>query len=127
MKNKINKRIIVAISIFVGVLHILIGTDYQGIFKVFIRSYLIDILLPFNLYLLLQIGLRDYFSVIKSKIIGAVITFTFGVFTELAQLNNISFFGNTYDPIDIVMYSIGVGFGLLIDYTIIEKLEKQQK
>lgn len=127
MKNKINKYFIVAISIFVGILHIKIGADYQGIFKVFIRSYLIDILLPFNIYLLLQIGLRDYFSVINSKIIGAVLTFTFGVFTELAQLNNIPFFGNTYDPIDIVMYSIGVGFGLLIDYTIIEKLEKQQK
>jgi hypothetical protein len=124
MKNKQSKYFIVCISLIVGLLHVIIGPNYQGIFKEFIGSYLIDILLPLNLYLLLQIGLRDYLTVIKSRIIAAVFTFSFGFIVELFQLNKIPLFGTTYDLIDIIMYGIGVSLGLLIDVTLIEKLEK---
>ncbi len=70
MRNSISKLIIVLISLFVGLLHFLIGPDYQGVFKNFIRGYLIDILLPMNLYLLLQISLRQHFTLNKARLIG---------------------------------------------------------
>jgi len=125
VKNKKSTYIIVSISIFVGLLHFVIGPDYQGIFKHFIRGYLIDILLPMNLYLLMQISLRKNISVNKARILGAIITFAFGTIVEILQLFEIEFLGRTYDPWDILMYLIGTGLGIVIDLTIIDKFEKQ--
>lgn len=127
MKNKQSKYFIVCICLIVGLLHFLIGPSYQGILKKFIGGYLIDILLPLNLYLLLQIGLRDYLTVTKSRIIAAVFTFSFGIIVEIFQLNKIALFGKTYDPLDILMYGIGVGLGLVIDFTIIDRLEQKSE
>ena len=127
MKNKKSTYIIVSISIFVGLLHFVIGPDYQGIFKHFIRGYLIDILLPMNLYLLIQISLRKNISVNKARIIGAIITFAFGTIVEILQLYEIEFLGRTFDPWDLLMYVIGVGLGIVIDLTIIDKFEKQRQ
>lgn len=126
MKNRKSTYLIVAVSLFVALLHFLIGPGYRGIFRDFIRGYLIDILLPFNLYLLLQISLRKHFTVYKSRIIAGIGTFSFGVFTEVMQWNHIHFLGETYDPFDILMYAIGVGLGLLVDFTVIERLEKSE-
>lgn len=127
MKNKKSIYIIVSISLFVGLLHFVIGPNYQGIFRHFIRGYLIDILLPMNLYLLLQISLRKNISVNKARIIGAIFTFTFGTIVEIVQLYEIDFLGSTYDPWDILMYGIGIGAGIVIDLTIIDKFEKQRQ
>ncbi|MBK6938467.1 MAG: hypothetical protein IPH18_17660 [Chitinophagaceae bacterium] len=125
MKNKKSIYIIVSISLFVGLLHFVIGPDYQGVFKHFIRGYLIDILLPLNLYLLLQISLRKNISVTKARITGAIITVAFGTTVEMLQLYKIEFLGKTYDPWDLLMYVIGVGLGIVLDLTIIDKFEKQ--
>jgi hypothetical protein len=127
MKNKKSTYLIVSISLFVGLLHFIIGPDYQGIFRHFACGYLIDILLPMNLYLLLQISLRKKTSVNKARIIGAIFTFTFGTIVEILQLYEIEFLGRTYDPRDILMYVIGIGLGIVIDLTIIDKFEKQRQ
>jgi len=125
MKNQKSVYLIVGISLFVALLHFLIGPDYQGSFRPFVRGYLIDILLPFNLYLLLQVSLRKNISVLKSRIIGAALTFSFGTLAEFLQLNNIHFLGETYDPLDILMYGIGVGLGVILDLTVINDLENK--
>lgn len=127
MKNKKSIYLIVSISLIIGLLHFLIGPDYQGIFKHFIRGYLIDILLPMNLYLLLQISLRKNMSVGKARIIGAISTWAFGIAVEILQYNKINFLGSTYDLLDIIMYAIGVILGLVIDWTVIDKFESQQQ
>jgi hypothetical protein len=127
MKNKKSIYIIVLISLFVGLLHVVIGPDYQGVFRHFIRGYLIDILLPMNLYLLLQISLRKNISVSRSRIIGAVFTFAFGTIVEILQFYKIDFLGTTYDAWDILMYGIGIGLGIVIDLIIIDKFEAQRQ
>ncbi len=125
MKNKKSTYIIVAISLFVGLLHFVIGPNYQGIFRLFMRGYLLDILLPMNLYLLLQLSLRKHLSVHASRIIAAIFTFAFGTIVEILQSQKIQFFGSTYDPLDILMYAIGIGAGIAIDLSIIDRFEKQ--
>ena len=125
MKNKKSIYVIVLISLFVGLLHFIFGPGYQGICRDFIRGYLIDILLPMDLYLLLQISLRKRFTVNISRITGAVLTFSFGLMVEFLQFHGIHFFGSTFDPLDILMYGTGVVSGLVIDLVIIDKLEKK--
>ena len=127
MKNKKSIYLIVALSIFIGLLHFIIGPDYQGIFRHFIRGYLIDILLPMYMYLLTQIALRKYTSINKARISGSIIIFAFGTMVEILQLYEIEFLGKTYDPWDVLMYAIGIGLGCVLDLTIIEKFEKQAR
>lgn len=125
MRNTKSIFLIVVVSLLVASMHFIIGPDYNGIFKNFVRGYLIDLVLPMNLYLLLQISLRKKISVVKSRVIGAICTFSFGVFVEILQLLKIDFLGSTYDPLDMLMYAIGVIAGLIVDYTIIDKFENQ--
>lgn len=127
MKSKKSIYLIVAISLFVGLLHFVTGPGYQGPFKQFVHGYLIDLLLPLNLYLLLQLSLRKKLTVRSSRVVAGVATFSFGVFVELLQWNNIHLFGSTYDPLDILMYGAGVGLGFLLDLTIISRFEKLEK
>jgi len=125
MKNKKSIYFIVGISLSVALMHFIIGPDYNGICKHFVSGYLIDLILPMNLYLLLQISLREKISINKSRVIGAMSTFLFGLIVEILQLFKINFLGSTFDPLDIVMYVIGIMIGILVDYTIIDKLENQ--
>lgn len=126
MRNKKSTYIIVSISILVGFLHFVFGPGYKGIFMYFIHSYLIDIILPLSLYLLLQIPLRRNMAVNRSRVAGAIIPFAIGTIVEILQLYEFDFLGRTYDPWDILMYGIGIGLGVVIDLTIIDKLERHR-
>lgn len=126
MKHQKSVFIIVAISLFVGLLHFVTGPGYQGLFRHFVRGYLMDILLPLNLYLLLQLSLRKHLSVRTARITGALFTFAFGTTVELFQFYGIEFFGRTFDPWDLLMYGIGTGAGIALDLTLIDQFEKER-
>jgi len=121
MKNRKSLYTIVAISLFVGLLHFVTGPGYKGPFAGFVHNYLIDLLLPMNLYLLLQVGGRDYFSKKTTRIAAAIFTFGLGTLVEILQYYKIDFLGSTYDYWDLVMYGSGTAAGILIDLTLIEK------
>lgn len=114
--NQQSKLIIVGISLLTGILHVVIGPDYHGPAHLFLKGYLIDIILPMNMYLLLQLALRKKLTIKLSRITGALLIFMLGTGIELLQLNNIPVFGATYDPLDMVMYALGVLIGLAIDF-----------
>lgn len=123
MKNRKSKYFIVILSLLVAALHFLFGPGYQGPLKYFVRGYLIDILLPLNLYLLLQLPLRDRLPLKTARVTGAVSVILIGATVELLQFYKIAIFGSTYDPLDLVMYALGTGTGILVDLTIISKFE----
>jgi len=127
LKNKTSTYIIVSFSLFVGLLHFLIGPDYQGVLRNFFRGYLIDILLPMNLYLLLQIALRKHLPVTKARVLGAAAPFLIGLTAEMMQFFKISFLGSTYDLLDILMYALGIGAGVVVDLTILDRLEERKQ
>ncbi len=64
-------------------------------------------------------------TIAQSRICGALFTFIIGLTAEMLQLNDIPVFGTTYDPLDIVMYGIGILLGILLDFTIIDNFEKR--
>jgi len=127
MKSNKSLYLIVAISLFVGFLHFLIGPNYDGPFKIFMSSYLIDIMLPMNIYLLAQLFLRKNIRDKSARIYGALLTFLIGLTVETLQYFNINVFGSTFDPWDILMYGLGVLLGLSIDLTIISKMEAESE
>ncbi|MEN8121937.1 MAG: DUF2809 domain-containing protein [Bacteroidota bacterium] len=113
------KAFVISISIFVGLLHFIISPNYQGPFPVFINSYLIDILLPFSLYYLFTLSVKS-----DKKIPVAIIVFLIGFSVETFQYFNIHVFGSTFDPVDYLMYALGVFSALIFDYTVVAKWER---
>jgi hypothetical protein len=123
VKNKKSKWLIVGISLVIGGLHFLIGPNYQGPFRTFMNSYLIDILLPMNVYLLSQLGLRGHMSLVLSRVVGGLGTFSVGMTVEFMQYLGIDFLGTTFDPWDLLMYALGILTGLGIDFGILDSWE----
>lgn len=85
------KIFVTSISIFVGLLHFIIGPNYNGPFSIFVNSYLIDILLPFTLYYLFTVNKK-----FAKKIPAAIVVFIFGFSVETLQYFNINVFGSNF-------------------------------
>lgn len=96
---------IVVIMIAIALLHFVTGSRYSGPFPVFVNGYLIDILLPFGLYLLLC--LNDN-ALLESWFTKGFLIFIAAFLVEMAQYRGIPLFGRTFDPVDILMYGLGV-------------------
>ncbi|MEJ2585679.1 MAG: hypothetical protein P8Z38_11805 [Robiginitalea sp.] len=124
MKSQKSIGLIVGISIAIGLLHFLLGPGYQGPFRLFMTGYLIDLLLPMDLYLLGQIALRKHFTVKTSRILAGLGTFSFGVLVEYLQYLGLDFLGNTFDLLDLFMYAFGIGMGLGLDIWVLDRWEK---
>lgn len=110
------KIIVVSFCVIVGLLHFIVGPGYDGLCKTFVSGYLIDILLPCAMYLLLTVS-----NIKISRVLMAVFVLLFGFSVETLQYFNVHIFGETFDPIDFIMYTLGVGVGVLIDLKILPK------
>ena len=106
------KIVIVVIAVFVGLLHFITGSRYAGPFPVFVNSYLIDILLPFSLYMLLTLFGTALF---EDWAVKAILVFSIGLIVELSQYVDMPLFGSVFDPWDIFMYALGVGLAVFCD------------
>ena len=113
------KGIIVIIAVVVGLLHFVTGPQYAGPFPVFVNSYLIDILLPFTLYMLLTLIGTALFA---DWAVKALIVFSLGLIVELSQYVDIPLLGSVFDPWDILMYAIGVGTAVFCDLFLFPRL-----
>jgi hypothetical protein len=110
------------ISFITAVLHFIIGPASGD----FVRNHLMNILLPLNLYLLLQLGFRRLWSVPVTRTLGALGVLIFAFVVEILQSYGFELFGSTYDPLDIMMAGIGVGVGFVVDITILDKIENRK-
>jgi len=112
------KQVIVAIMIFVALLHFVTGRNYHGPWRGFVTGYLLDLLVPFAFYLLLTIPALGV-----SRFVRGMAVFAVGVAVEVLQFYGVPLFGRTFDPLDIVMYGLGVGAGILLDIIGLSRLK----
>lgn len=113
------KIVIVVIAVFVGLLHFVTGPQYAGPFPVFVNSYLIDILLPFALYMLLTLFGTALF---EDWAVKAILIFSIGLIVELSQYVGIPLLGSVFDPWDIFMYALGIGLAIFCDLFLFPQL-----
>ncbi len=69
------KTVVVAIALFVAALHFVVGPNYRGPFPGLVNGYLIDLLLPFAMFLVMgfvEIGF------VKQRVIRALLVFGVG-------------------------------------------------
>jgi hypothetical protein len=106
------KHIVVGVCLAVGLLHFVAGPTYRGPWPGFVRGYLIDILLPLALYLLLGVSWR---VLADSRLARAILVLAVGGTVEGLQYLGRPLFGATFDPLDLVMYTLGVCGGVVIE------------
>lgn len=108
-----------AICLAVGGLHFVTGPQYKGPFPAFVNGCLIDILLPFAMYLLLGIPNLKFF---RREAVRFVLVFCVGAVTETLQYLGVPIFGRTFDPLDYVMFAAGIGGAVLFERAVLSMM-----
>ena len=116
----IRKRVvIVSLVIPIALLHFATGNHYRGPYPGFVNGYLLDILVPFAFYFLLCL---NEFSLLRSWIVKSILVFGAASSVEIAQLFGVPLFGRTFDPVDFIMYGIGVILAATLDTTVFPRI-----
>ena len=108
----LRKSIIVIIALGAGALHFVTGPDYRGPFPRFVNGRLIDIVLPFAMVLLLGC-VRS--GPLRSLLVRCILVFLVGAVSETLQYLGVPLLGRTFDPLDYLMFALGVAAAALFE------------
>ena len=114
------KILVIGIALGVGMLHFLTGPEYRGPLRTFVTGYLINILLPFTMYLVLGITRH---AALRSRIVRCALVFGIGALTETLQYFGVPMFGRTFDPLDYLMFGIGIISAAVFEWAVLARLE----
>jgi len=78
------------------------------------------IALPLAMYLLLSL-VRGRIAL--SRTARALVVLSIGVAVEILQYFGVPLFGRTFDPVDFVMYGVGVVAGVLLELIVLSMLD----
>jgi hypothetical protein len=112
----------IGITIVIAGIHIFrVGSYLKGDLFILYYSYASDIMVPFAFYFLLC--MND----VQIRFLGkwytkALIVFLLATFAEIMQAFGFYILGNTFDPVDIIMFGIGVLLAAFLDVQVFEKL-----
>jgi len=113
--------IVILIQVAIALIHVFrLGQIFQGQAYTLYYSYFSDFILPFGMYFLLSLNDMSI-SVFQRWYVKAGIIFVMTTFAEICQFFGIEVLGVTFDPIDILMYGIGVSIAALIDVKVFTK------
>jgi len=113
------KVVITSIMILIALIHFFTGSSYKGPYPGFVNGYLLDILVPFGFYFLLCL---IKFPLLKSWIVKSILVFGVASFTEIAQFFGVPIFGQTFDPVDFVMFGMGVILATILDIIVFPRI-----
>jgi len=113
------KIVVVIVALAVGLLHFVTGPGYRGPFPVFVNGYLIDILLPFAMFLVL--GVVDH-PMFRSRVIRGCAVFGVGAFAETLQYVGVPLFGQTFDWLDYVMFGMGIVMAVMFEGAVLTRV-----
>jgi hypothetical protein len=122
--KKTAKKILVSVSILllIAMIHIFrIGTWFSGSLYDLYYAYFSDVILPFGIYFLLCINEFSY-PFLRRWGVKAAIVFAVAATAEICQGLGIAALGVTFDPLDFVMYGLGVLLAALVDTQVFARL-----
>jgi hypothetical protein len=119
-QSLVNRKVIVVfVAVVVGLLHFLTGPRYRGPFPAFVNGYMIDILLPFAMYLVLGVTKQ---TILRSGIARGVFVFATGAVTETLQYFGVPIFGRTFDLLDYLMFGVGIGLAVVFERIVLSRI-----
>jgi glycopeptide antibiotics resistance protein len=111
--------LVVCLVVPIALLHFFTGSAYGGPWPEFVNGYLLDILVPFAFYFLLVLPETP---LLRFWLVKALLVFGAGASVEIAQYFGAPILGRTFDPLDFVMYGLGVGLAALLDTVVFPRL-----
>ena len=123
--NRLTKRnrIIVGFSIItiIALMHIFrVGSYLHGDLYLLYYSYVSDLIIPFGFYFLLCIN-ELTIKILQKWYVKASLIIGITTFAEILQLLGIYALGITFDPMDILMYVLGVGVAVIFDRYLLKR------
>ena len=115
-KNLIKKVVVaVVLLLFIAAIHIFrLGTYLSGNLFIWYYSFFSDIIIPIGIYFMLCIN-DVSIPLLKSWKTKAAIVFAIAVATEISQAFGVPLLGVTFDPLDFVMFAVGVFIAVVLD------------
>ena len=111
--------LVIATALVVGAVHFVTGPAYSGPWRPFVNGNLVDVTLPFVMFLVMG-NIRR--RALGHPVFRAVVLFAIGAGVETLQYLGIPVFGRTYDPLDLVAYAVGIAGGMLFETTVVSRL-----
>ena len=111
------RRRAVAVAVVAGVaaIHILrVGSYLRGTAHLLYYSYASDVLLPFAMYFVLCLSER-HLAVLGDWRARALVILAAASGAEVLQGCGVPMLGRTFDPLDFVMYGIGVFVAIVVE------------
>lgn len=107
--------IIILIQIAVALIHVFrLGQIFSGQAYDLYYSYFSDLVLPFSGYFLLAINDASI-PIMRRWTVKAGIMFALTTTAEICQYFGLEVLGATFDPVDMVMYALGVVLAVIVD------------
>jgi len=85
----------------------------------FVNGYMIDILLPFAMFLLLGVAKQ---SILRNGIARGIFVFAIGAVTETLQYFGVPIFGRTFDLLDYLMFGVGIGLAAVFERSVLSRI-----
>jgi hypothetical protein len=113
---------VISIMLVIAMIHILrMGTYLDGQLYRYYCGYFSDIIIPFGMYYLLC--LNDFhFPFLRRWTVKSILVFSIASFTEIMQAFGIPLLGRTFDPIDFVMFGVGVLAAAVVEKQFFERV-----
>jgi hypothetical protein len=116
------KKGVVLIIMFLIAAVFAIGADWAGhAAQRFFKSWFADIAIPFGYYFLLVL-VEDQFRPLQKWFVKAIAIFALCSLSETLQYFGIYALASVFDPLDFVMYAIGVALAAFVDRIIFTRL-----
>ncbi|MFA5022508.1 MAG: hypothetical protein WC508_05525 [Patescibacteria group bacterium] len=121
MENKKIKNFIIILEIVIAIIFVFTSKISDLVIKTFHDRYFADIVIPFSFYFLLILNGKT-FPQLKPWFVKAILVFLLCALSETLQYFGIYALASVFDPIDYVMYGVGVILAALVDRQLFKRL-----
>jgi len=114
--------VVITVMLVIALIHVFrVGTYLDGTLFTLYYSYFSDIIVPFGMYFLLC--LNDVFiRFLQDWWVKALLVFAIASLTEVMQAFGVPLLGQTFDPLDIVMFGVGVLLAAFVDRVLFDRV-----
>lgn len=113
--------IIISIMLLIAFVHMIrLGTYFEGKLYIYYYSFFSDIIIPFGVYFLLCLN-DATIPILRSWVVKCSLIFIVCASAEMLQYFGFYALGVTFDPLDLVMYAIGVLLAALLEKQVFER------
>ena len=121
VRSRGKRVLVVCIVVPIDLLHFFTGSAYHGPRPELVNGYLMDVLVPLAFYLLLCL---PEIPQLQPWPVKALLVFGAAASVEVAQFLGVPILGQTFDPLDFVMYGLGVALAVLLDTVVFPRFFK---